>query len=237
MKDILYNIITNSIFLTTIECIFILVMLFSLLVFVLTISYFINEKRKDEEYMFIKKVSIISLILSILSIVVLVYSLRIDYKLDTKTNAEIISIHQDFSHNNSYIVELKSDDLGYMNTSVEKSIIKIEDFENINNKNIFTNCIVLYTNYSNKKQIYKIKIILWFYSKSFKKGKIMKCRNCGSENIVVADSRPVSMFIKRRRKCLDCDYRWSTYEIPARMLSDKFINRFKLPEQKRSCQG
>lgn len=48
MKDILYNIITNSIFLTTIECIFILVMLFSLLVFVLTISYFINEKRKDE---------------------------------------------------------------------------------------------------------------------------------------------------------------------------------------------
>jgi uncharacterized membrane protein len=160
MKDILYNIITNSIFLTTIECIFILVMLFSLLVFVLTISYFINEKRKDEEYMFIKKVSIISLILSILSIVVLVYSLRIHYKLDTKTNAEIISIHQDFSHNNSYIVELKSDDLGYMNTRVEKSIIKIEDFENINNKNIFTNCIVLYTNYSNKKQIYKIKIII-----------------------------------------------------------------------------
>lgn len=160
MKDILYNIITNSIFLTTIECIFILVMLFSLLVFVLTISYFINEKRKDEEYMFIKKVSIISLILSILSIVVLVYSLRIDYKLDTKTNAEIISIHQDFSHNNSYIVELKSDDLGYMNTSVEKSIIEIEDFENINNKNIFTNCTVLYTNYSNKKQIYKIKIII-----------------------------------------------------------------------------
>lgn len=160
MKDILYNIITNSIFLTTIECIFILVMLFSLLVFVLTISYFINEKRKDEEYMFIKKVSIISLILSILSIVVLVYSLRIPYKLNTKTNAEIISIHQDFFYNNSYIVELKSDDLGYMNTSVEKSIIEIEDFENINNKNIFTNCIVLYTNYSNKKQIYKIKIIL-----------------------------------------------------------------------------
>lgn len=158
MKDILYNIITNSIFLTTIECIFILVMLFSLLAFVITISYFINEKRKDEEYMFIKKVSIISLILSILSIVVLVYSLRIYYKLDTKTNAEIISIHQDFSHNNSYIVELKSDDLGYMNTSVEKSIIKIEDFENINNKNIFTNCTVLHTNYSNKKQIYKIKL-------------------------------------------------------------------------------
>lgn len=158
MKDILYNIITNSIFLTTIECIFILVMLFSLLAFVITISYFINEKRKDEEYMFIKKVSIISLILSILSIVVLVYSLRIYYKLDTKTNAEIISIHQDFSHNNSYIVELKSDDLGYMNTSVEKSIIKIEDFENINNKNILTNCTVLYTNYSNKKQIYKIKL-------------------------------------------------------------------------------
>lgn len=157
MKDILYNITTNSIFLTIIVCISILGLIFSLLVFVITISYFINEKRKDEEYMIIKKMSIISLILSILFSVIIVYSIRINHKLDTKTNAEIISIHQDF-YNNSYIVELKSENLGYINTSVKKSIIEIENFENINNKNTFKNCTVLYINYSDKKQIYKIKL-------------------------------------------------------------------------------
>lgn len=156
MKDILYSIMTNSILLKIIESTFILVLFVSLLLFVITIFYFMYEKRKDEEYMFIKKMSIISLILSILSIAVLIYSLAISYKLNTKTNAEIISIHQDFSHNNSYIVELKSDDLGYINTSVEKSIIEIENFENINNKNIIKNCTVLYKNYSNKKQICEI---------------------------------------------------------------------------------
>lgn len=156
MKDILYSIIINSIFLTIIECIAILVMLFSLLAFAITIFYFMYEKPTDEKYMFSKKVSIISLTLSILSIVVLIYSLAISCKLNTKTNAEIISIHQDFSHNNSYIVELKSDDLGYINTSVEKSIIEIENFENTNNKNTFKNCTISYKNYSDKKQIYEI---------------------------------------------------------------------------------
>ena len=102
MKDILYSIITNSIFLTIIESIFVLVIFVSLPVFVITIFYFIYEKPVDGKYMFSKKVSIISLILSILSIVVLIYSLGISYKLNTKTNAEIISTHQDFSHNNSY---------------------------------------------------------------------------------------------------------------------------------------
>lgn len=158
MKDILYSIITNSIFLTIIESIFVLVIFVSLPVFVITIFYFVYEKPIDGKYMFSKKVSIISLILSILSIVVFIYSLGISYKLNTKTNAEIISIHQDFSHNNSYIIELKSDDLGYIYTSVEKSIIEIENVENINNKNTIKNCTILYKNYSNKKQIYEIKL-------------------------------------------------------------------------------
>ena len=158
MKDILYSIITNSIFLTIIESIFVLVIFVSLPVFVITIFYFIYEKQVDRKYMFSKKVSIISLILSILSIVVLIYSLGISYKLNTKTNAEIISTHQDFSHNNSYIIELKSDDLGYIYTSVKKSIIEIENVENINNKNTIKNCTILYKNYSNKKQIYEIKL-------------------------------------------------------------------------------
>lgn len=158
MKDILYSIITNSIFLTIIESIFVLVIFVSLPVFVITIFYFVYEKPIDGKYMFSKKVSIISLILSILSIVVFIYSLGISYKLNTKTNAEIISIHQDFSHNNSYIIELKSDDLGYIYTNVEKSIIEIENVENINNKNTIKNCTILYKNYSNKKQIYEIKL-------------------------------------------------------------------------------
>ena len=158
MKDILYSIITNSIFLTIIESIFVLVIFVSLPVFVITIFYFVYEKPIDGKYMFSKKVSIISLILSILSIVVFIYSLGISYKLNTKTNAEIISIHQDFSHNNSYIIELKSDDLGYIYTSAKKSIIEIENIENINNKNTIKNCTILYKNYSNKKQIYEIKL-------------------------------------------------------------------------------
>ena len=155
MKDILYSIITNSIFLTIIDSIFVLVIFVSLSVSIITIFY---EKPIDGKYMFSKKVLIISLILSILSIVVFIYSLGISYKLNTKTNAEIISIHQDFSHNNSYIIELKSDDLGYIYTSVEKSIIEIENVENINNKNTIKNCTILYKNYSNKKQIYEIKL-------------------------------------------------------------------------------
>lgn len=158
MKDILYSIITNSIFLTIIASIFVLVIFVSLSVFFITIFYFVYEKPIDGKYMFSKKVSIISLILSILSIVVFIYSLGISYKLNTKTNAEIISTHQDFSHNNSYIIELKSDDLGYIYTSVKKSIIEIENFENINNKNTIKNCTILYKNYSNKKQIYEIKL-------------------------------------------------------------------------------
>ena len=158
MKDILYSIITNSIFLTIIESIFVLVIFVSLSVFFITIFYFVYEKPIDGKYMFSKKVSIISLILSILSIVVFIYSLGISYKLNTKTNAEIISTHQDFSHNNSYIIELKSDDLGYIYTSVKKSIIEIENVENINNKNTIKNCTILYKNYSNKKQIYEIKL-------------------------------------------------------------------------------
>lgn len=158
MFDFFIKIGTNSIFLTIIESIFVLVIFVSLPVFVITIFYFVYEKPIDGKYMFSKKVSIISLILSILSIVVFIYSLGISYKLNTKTNAEIISIHQDFSHNNSYIIELKSDDLGYIYTSVKKSIIEIENFENINNKNTIKNCTILYKNYSNKKQIYEIKL-------------------------------------------------------------------------------
>lgn len=42
------------------------------------------------------------------------------------------------------------------------------------------------------------------------------CPSCGSEAIVVVDSRHVDTTIKRRRKCLDCDSRHITYEITER---------------------
>ena len=43
----------------------------------------------------------------------------------------------------------------------------------------------------------------------------MKCPSCGSEDIKVVDSRPVdeNNSIRRRRECLSCQTRFTTYEI------------------------
>ena len=43
----------------------------------------------------------------------------------------------------------------------------------------------------------------------------MKCPSCGSEDIKVVDSRPVedNNSIRRRRECLTCHNRFTTYEI------------------------
>lgn len=43
----------------------------------------------------------------------------------------------------------------------------------------------------------------------------MYCVKCKSENIRVLDSRSASRFagIRRRRKCEDCGFRFTTYEI------------------------
>lgn len=45
--------------------------------------------------------------------------------------------------------------------------------------------------------------------------KYMKCPSCASDNIKVVDSRPVdeNNSIRRRRECLDCQTRFTTYEI------------------------
>jgi transcriptional regulator NrdR family protein len=41
----------------------------------------------------------------------------------------------------------------------------------------------------------------------------MQCPNCGqTNNSVVLDSRPLRHTVRRRRKCLSCDERFSTYE-------------------------
>ena len=42
----------------------------------------------------------------------------------------------------------------------------------------------------------------------------MRCPKCNSLNDKTVDSRSMEDYTKtrRRRKCLDCDYRWTTYE-------------------------
>ena len=42
----------------------------------------------------------------------------------------------------------------------------------------------------------------------------MKCLNCESEDSKVVDSRPVhkGTSTRRRRECVDCSYRFTTYE-------------------------
>lgn len=47
----------------------------------------------------------------------------------------------------------------------------------------------------------------------------MKCPNCGLiDNSKVVDSRPYKYTIRRKRKCLDCNGSWFTYEVS----EDKF---------------
>ena len=42
----------------------------------------------------------------------------------------------------------------------------------------------------------------------------MKCPNCGHLESKVIDSRPTeNSSIRRRRECLECGYRFTTYEI------------------------
>ena len=45
----------------------------------------------------------------------------------------------------------------------------------------------------------------------------MDCPVCGG-GTVVSDSRRCADFVNRKRKCLDCDYRFSTVELETDML-------------------
>ena len=44
----------------------------------------------------------------------------------------------------------------------------------------------------------------------------MKCPNCGYDDSKVIDSRPTENRIRRRRECLECHKRFTTYETMAR---------------------
>lgn len=55
----------------------------------------------------------------------------------------------------------------------------------------------------------------------------MKCPNCKNNNIYVLDTRPSSEnSIRRRRVCLDCDHRWTTYEYSKEDLDNRKIKKF-----------
>jgi len=45
-----------------------------------------------------------------------------------------------------------------------------------------------------------------------------KCKKCGSQDHRITDSRLVSSSphfkVRRRRECLSCGYRFTTYEVP-----------------------
>ena len=43
----------------------------------------------------------------------------------------------------------------------------------------------------------------------------MKCPKCGADQFMVVDSRPCKDGIRRRRQCVACEHRFSTYEYPA----------------------
>lgn len=78
----------------------------------------------------------------------------------------------------------------------------------------------------------------------------MKCPECGYEDSKVIDSRPAENKIRRRRECLSCKCRFTTYEmvetIPLMVVKkdntiepfdrDKLINRLARATVKRSVQ-
>lgn len=57
----------------------------------------------------------------------------------------------------------------------------------------------------------------------------MKCPMCGSDNIKTADSRPEHDSITRRKKCLVCNYRWSTIEID----KDQWHSALQIKEERK----
>ena len=57
----------------------------------------------------------------------------------------------------------------------------------------------------------------------------MKCPMCGNESIITIDTRPDQDNVVRRKKCLICDYRWSTIEID----KDQWHSALQIKEQRK----
>lgn len=43
---------------------------------------------------------------------------------------------------------------------------------------------------------------------------ITRCEKCGSQNLYCVDSRKTHGKVRRRKKCLDCGFKFSTIELP-----------------------
>jgi transcriptional regulator NrdR family protein len=48
------------------------------------------------------------------------------------------------------------------------------------------------------------------------------CPRCSAVRNYVKDSRPNHFGVRRRRVCMTCKYRWTTYEVPAEECDDVF---------------
>ena len=57
----------------------------------------------------------------------------------------------------------------------------------------------------------------------------MKCPVCGCGNSVAVDTHTEGDCIARRRKCLECNHRWSTIEID----KDQWYSALQIKEQRK----
>jgi transcriptional regulator NrdR family protein len=48
----------------------------------------------------------------------------------------------------------------------------------------------------------------------------LKCPSCGSYTTKVVDSRSTKIGRRRRRECLDCEFRFTTEEVPSSYIGD-----------------
>jgi hypothetical protein len=58
----------------------------------------------------------------------------------------------------------------------------------------------------------------------------MNCPVCDSYNVKVSDVRPYGKANRRRRKCIDCDYKFTTFELELVHMQELFEKRIKNPE-------
>lgn len=53
------------------------------------------------------------------------------------------------------------------------------------------------------------------------------CPECNGDNVSIVDSRPSNKYgfhsIRRRRKCMLCNYKYTTYEVPLAMIEKLFL--------------
>ena len=145
MKNILLMIETDAMFLWLTLIISLIIMLFSISLF---FSYSF-EKNKQKKIMFLGFL--------IFGAVLFIVQLAVLLNLGKEINAKITNIQTIANNNSSYLISIKSEELGNENYLIDKDTLEIN---NLNQNNIKTlkniNCIIKYRNYSNDKDIEKV---------------------------------------------------------------------------------